>query len=379
MTDIAAAPATPRCTVVTEADGYDHATIDAGGQRVHAVVRGTGPLVLLVHGFPEAWFCWREQIDALAVAGYRVVAPDMRGYGRSGKPAAVADYSILKLVDDCVAVVTALGERAATVIGHDWGAMVAWTAAWTRPDVFTAVIGMSVAFGGRGMLPIAGIDSFGTQPPSAVHRAIAGPDKVFYQEYWTREGALEGEFEADPRGFLRDQYFTFSAGPFPAGYEAPDPLAVSPAEVAEQTRSGGACLDPGATMRAGLVTPDPVPDWLAADLDDYVAEFERTGLTAPLHWYRAMDLSWQELASYEGKPITVPALFVGADLDVATQWGSEAVAAFGRTVPRHRPSVVLKQCGHWFTRERPAETTAVILDFLRGVAGSGAAESGGSR
>ena len=178
---------------------------------------------------------------------------------------------------------------------------------------------------------------------------------------------LEGELEADPRGFLRDQYFSFSAGPYPDDFQAPDPLTATPEQVAAQTRSGGACLGPGATMRDGLVTPDPVPDWLAADLDDYVAEFERTGLSTPLHWYRAMDLSWAELAPWEGTPITVPALFVGADLDVATQWSSEAVAAFDRTVPRHRPSVVLGHCGHWFTRERPAETTAAILGFLRGL------------
>ncbi|EHI12696.1 alpha/beta fold hydrolase [Mycolicibacterium thermoresistibile] len=359
--------AAPRCEIVTEADGYDHATIFAGDQRLHVVVKGSGPLVLLVHGFPESWFCWREQIDAIAARGYRVAAPDMRGYGRSGKPAAVEDYSILKLVDDCVAIVTALGAEEATIVGHDWGSMVAWTAAWTRPEVFTAVIGMSVAFGGRGLIPIAGVDSFGTRRPSEVQREIAGPDKVFYQEYWVQKGALESEFEADPRGFLRDQYYSFSAGPFPPDYQAPNPLEADPAEVAEQTRSGGACLDPGAKMRDGLLTPDPVPDWLAADLDEYVAEFERTGLEAPLNWYRAMDLSWEELEPYADRPIEVPALFIGADLDVATQWSVEAVAAFDRTVPKHRPSVILQNCGHWFTRERPAETTAAILEFLEGL------------
>ncbi|MFZ2178631.1 MAG: alpha/beta hydrolase, partial [Rhodococcus sp. (in: high G+C Gram-positive bacteria)] len=168
----------------------------------------------------------------------------------------------------------------------------------------------------------------------------------------------------DPRGFLRDQYYSFSGGPYPADYKAPNPLDASPADVEAQIRSSGVCLEPGAKMRDGLLTPDPIPEWLAADLDDYVAEFERTGLQAPLNWYRAMDLSWEELEPFAGRPIEAPALFIGAEFDVATLWSSEAVAAFDKTVPNHRASVVIKGCGHWFTRERPIETTAAIVDFL---------------
>ncbi|MEO9330626.1 alpha/beta fold hydrolase [Gordonia aurantiaca] len=356
-----------RTDVVREADGYDHATVYNGDQRLHVVVRGEGPLVLLVHGFPEAWFCWRHQIDALAAAGYRVAAPDMRGYGRSSKPPAVADYTVTKLVSDCEAIVGALGYETATIMGHDWGSMVAWTAAWTRPEVFTAVVGMSVPFGGRGLIPIGGIDSFGTRRPSVVQREIAGPDKLFYQEYWSQDGALEAELEADPRGFLRGQYFSFSGGPYPADHQAPDPLATTPEQIAEQIRNGGVCMTPGAKFSDGHVIPESDPAWLAADLDDYVAEFERTGLRAPLHWYRAMDLSWEELAPFEGEPIKVPAQFIGADLDVATAWGAEAVAAFDQTVPQHRPSVILRNCGHWFSREQPEETSAAMLAFLEGL------------
>ncbi|GAA3515852.1 alpha/beta hydrolase [Dietzia aurantiaca] len=356
-----------RTEIVREADGYDHATIYNGEQRLHVVVRGEGPLVLLVHGFPEAWFCWRNQIDAIAAAGYTVAAPDMRGYGRSSKPDAVEDYIVTKLVDDCAVMVEALGHDEATIMGHDWGAMVAWTAAWTRPELFTAVVGMSVPFGGRGLIPIGGVDSFGTRRPSVVQREIAGPDKLFYQEYWSKPGALESEFETDPRGFLRGQYFSFSGGPYPDDFQAPDPLATTPSQIAEQIRNGGVCMDLDAKFSDGHVIPEADPDWLAADLDDYVREFTRTGLRAPLNWYRAMDKSWEELAPFEDKPVEVPALFIGADLDVATQWGAEAVAAFDRTVPQHRPSVVLEKCGHWFSRERPAETTAAMLDFLAGL------------
>jgi pimeloyl-ACP methyl ester carboxylesterase len=353
--------------VVREADGFNHVTVTVDGQRIHLVEEGDGPLVLLIHGFPESWYCWRKQIPALADAGFRVAALDMRGYGRSGKPKAVDAYRVTELVADCVGVVEALGEEQAVIVGHDWGSMVAWTAAWTRPDVFQAVVGMSVAFGGRGLLPIAGADSFGKLRPGEVHRLIAGEEKVFYQEYWTRDGALEGELEADPRGFLRDQYFSFSAGPYPDGYEAPDPLAASPADVLAATRTGGACLEPGATMRDGLLTPDVIPDWLAEDLDFYVAEFERTGLEYALNWYRCLDLDWELLAPYADRPVEVPAMFIGADLDVATLWGSEAIAAFPTTVPKLTETVILEGCGHWFTREKPAETNAALLRFLGGL------------
>jgi pimeloyl-ACP methyl ester carboxylesterase len=291
----------------------------------------------------------------------------MRGYGRSGKPEAVEAYRVTELVADCVGIVEALGEERAVIIGHDWGSMVAWTAAWTRPDVFHAVVGMSVAFGGRGLLPVAGADSFGELRPAEVHRKIAGDGKLFYQEYWTQPGALEAELEADPRGFLRDQYFSFSAAPYPADHQAPDPLASTPEEVFEATRTGGACLDPGAKMRDGLLTPEVLPDWLAEDLDFYVGEFERTGLEFALNWYRCLDLDWELLAPFAGRPVAVPAMFIGADLDVATLWGSEAIAAFPQTVPQLTETVILEHCGHWFTREKPAETNAALLRFLGGL------------
>jgi pimeloyl-ACP methyl ester carboxylesterase len=137
-------------------------------------------MVLLCHGFPESWYSWRHQLDALAAAGYRAVAMDMRGYGRSSKPADVAAYRITELVGDCVGVVEALGESTAVIVGHDYGAAVAWTAAWTRPDVFTAVAGLSQPFGGRGLAALPG-SPFGEVRPGVAHRELAGPDMLFYK------------------------------------------------------------------------------------------------------------------------------------------------------------------------------------------------------
>ncbi len=126
--------------------GSTSQVIDVGGSRIHYVEAGAGPLVVLVHGFPESWCSWRHQIPALAAAGYRVVAMDVRGYGRFSKPIEVEEYRIVRLVADNVGLVKALGYETAVIIGHDWGAPIAWTSAMLRPDVFTAVAGLSVPF-----------------------------------------------------------------------------------------------------------------------------------------------------------------------------------------------------------------------------------------
>ena len=178
-----------------------HHLLSVNGARIHAVEQGQGPLVLLVHGFPESWYSWRHQLDALAAAGYRAVAIDQRGYGRSSKFARLEDYRIHRLVDDVVGVVQALGERQAVIVGHDWGAPVAWTAAWLRPDVFRGVVGLSVPFSGRGLVALPG-SPFGERHPGELHAELAGPGQTFYQDHF---GAMDGaiaEIEADVRGWL---------------------------------------------------------------------------------------------------------------------------------------------------------------------------------
>jgi len=124
-----------------------HRDVAANGTRIHFVEQGTGPLVLLCHGFPEGWYSWRAQLPALAAAGYRTVAPDMRGYGRTEAPPEISAYTILDIVGDMVGLVAALGAKQAVIVGHDWGASIAWHAALFRPDVFPAVAALSVTRG----------------------------------------------------------------------------------------------------------------------------------------------------------------------------------------------------------------------------------------
>jgi pimeloyl-ACP methyl ester carboxylesterase len=344
---------------------WSHRGVSANGQRLHVVEQGEGPLVLLVHGFLESWYSWHNQIGALADAGYHAVAPDMRGYGRSSKPPRVDDYRITELVADCVDIVEGAGASSAVVVGHDWGALVAWSAAWTRPDVFRGVVGVSVPFAGRGLVPFAGLSPFGEIRPRELHRLIAGPDKLFYQEYFNIPGALQAELDADVRGFLRDLYFAASGDSLPVELVLPDIDQVTPEEVLAITRSTATCLARGARLRDNFPSaPETLPAWLEEELDFYVEEFERTGVEAALNWYRCIDLDWELLAPFEGRPVEVPALFIGGDADPATLWGSESIRRAREHIPKLVDAIVLSRCGHSVPREKPDAINAILLDFL---------------
>jgi pimeloyl-ACP methyl ester carboxylesterase len=352
-------------------DRFEHRTVMAGAQRIHLVEAGTGPMVVMAHGFPESWYSWRHQLGALADAGYRAVAVDMRGYGRSGQPPRIDDYRITELVADLVGVVAALGEQTAVVVGHDWGAPVAWTAAWTRPDVFTAVVGLSVPFGGRGLMALP-TSPFGERRPSAVEREIAGADLLFYQEHFTiAPGNAEREFERDMRGWIEAALYSFSASPpLPPEVAAIDFAALPDEHLVLALRQTPLCFAPGEEMR-GKMAPPPggrLPGWYTqADVDHYVAEFERTGMTGGLNYYRCIDLDWELLAPYEGRPLAVPGLYIGGDRDVVTMWSGTAVRRFAEHAPQAREAVIVPDCGHWIQQEQPAAVNAALLEFLGGL------------
>ncbi len=164
---------------------------------MHVAEQGEGPLVLLCHGFPESWYSWRHQLPALAQAGFRAVAPDMRGYGRTDHPEAIDQYTLFHLVGDMVGVLDGLGAAQAVIAGHDWGAPVAWHAALMRPDRFRGVIGLSVPFRPRGP----------DRPTTVMPKT---EDAVFYQLYFQTPGVAEAEFEQDIRRFIRATLYSIS-------------------------------------------------------------------------------------------------------------------------------------------------------------------------
>ncbi|MBY8888800.1 alpha/beta hydrolase [Streptomyces sp. PTM05] len=316
-------------------DAARHRTVDAPAGRLHLVEQGTGPLVLLVHGFPETWYSWRRQLPALAAAGYRAVALDVRGYGRSSKPSAIEAYRMRALAQDNVAVVRALGEETAVIVGHDWGANIAAVSALLHPEVFSAVGLLSVPYAPPG----------GPRPSDVFART--GGDQEFYVSYFQEPGRAEAEIEPDVRGWLAGFYAALSGDTMPARDE-PDPHFVSR----------------GGTLRDRFPR-DRRPSWLTeADLDTYAGEFERTGLTGALNRYRNMDRDWEDLADLDGAPLTQPSLFIGGTLDASTTWMADAVDAYPATLPALVSSHLLDGCGHWLQQERPEEINKLLTDWL---------------
>ncbi|MFD7902795.1 alpha/beta fold hydrolase [Kitasatospora sp. NPDC059747] len=318
-----------------QAPELTHRLVSAPAGRIHLVEQGDGPLVLLVHGFPESWYSWRHQLPALAAAGYRAVAIDVRGYGRSSRPQVSTAYRMLDLVEDNAAVVQALGERSAVIVGHDWGATIAANSALVRPDLFRAVGLLSVPYVPRG----------GPRPSEVFGRL--GGDEEFYVSYFQEPGRAEAEIEPDVRAWLAGFYAVLSADTMPAPH-APDPHFVA---------KDGTLRDRFPTGR--------LPAWLdEADLDVYAGEFERTGLTGALNRYRNMDRDWEDLAAFDGAPIIQPSLFVGGGLDASTTWLADAIEAFPATLPGLVASHVLAGCGHWIQQERPAEINRILTAWL---------------
>jgi pimeloyl-ACP methyl ester carboxylesterase len=313
-----------------------HQMVETRALAMHVATSGPddGPAVLLCHGFPECWYSWRHQLAALGDAGYRVLAPDQRGYGRTEAPGEIDAYTQLHLVGDLVGLLDALGIVAATVVGHDWGAPVAWNAALLRPDRFPAVAGLSVPCGRPGS----------TDGTAGLKRAVG--DGFLYILYFQEEGMAEAELDADIRGNLRRILYSLS-GDIPL----------------DERRF----FDPTARCVNDLLTePDALPDWLSEDdLDVFTQEFERVGtFRYGLNWYRCIDRNAALMAPYAGLELKQPALFVGADRDVIFGQTRESVLATRRWVPGLREPIWIEDCGHWIQQEQPEQLNEALLGFL---------------
>lgn len=337
---VAAAPASNR-----ESPPYPgpktitHRRVSANGLTMHIAEQGHGPLVLLVHGFPESWYSWRHQIPALADAGFHVVAPDLRGYGDSDAPPERESYSIMHLVGDMVGLVIALGEKRATIIGHDWGAAVAWNTALLRPDVFPAVVAFSVPYRQRGSEP----------PLRALRRSGL---YTYYWLYYQDPGVADAEYDRDPKTTLRKTFYTLSG-------DAPH-SDVNPR-----------ILQPGKGALDSLLDPPHSLSWLTeADLDYMASVLTRNGFRNPLNYYRNIDQNWELLAPWEGAVIHQPALFIAGAEDHVIRGPTykTQLDALSTTVPGLKQKVLLEGAGHYIQQERPIQVTTALIDFLRSVA-----------
>ncbi len=313
-----------------------HRSFRVNGIQMHAMERGSGPLVICCHGWPELGYSWRHQISALAQAGYRVVVPDMRGFGKTDAPEDASQFSILHLVGDIVGLVKALGEEQSIVIGHDWGAPVAWNCAMMRPDIFRKVVAMSVPHRPRG--PAAPITILRKQ---GLHN--------YYWCYFQTPGVAEAEFERDVSTALRKIIYGVS-GDAPVDRE--NPLMVP---------EGG-----GFTDRWHI--PEKLPAWIREeDLGVFIDEYKRTGFRGGLNWYRNLDRNWELTAPWDGARIEQPALFIAGTRDpvIAGKRGAAAIEAMQAVVPNVR-TVLLENAGHWIQQERPDDVNRAVLTFLAG-------------
>jgi pimeloyl-ACP methyl ester carboxylesterase len=315
--------------------------IDAGSARIRAAVAGEGPLVLMVHGFPESWYSYRHQIGPVADAGFTACAIDVRGYGGSQKFDRVEDFTMERMIADILGVGAALSpDRPFTLIGHDWGAPMVWNTAMLHPDRIAAVAAMSVVHGG---VPERSFDDI-------IKEMFDDRNVFFYQSYFRDVGRAEAVFDANPRDFLRRFYYIGS------GDLDVSKLAGQPAKT-----SADALLD-------GMPDPDPFPAWLTdADLDYYVGEFERSGFFGPLSRYRNHTPDFHFLQPFKGRKIEQPALFIAGDKDGAfTGFGmsTDPLAPLKANVPGLEGAHVLPGCGHWTQQERPAEVNAALIPWL---------------
>jgi pimeloyl-ACP methyl ester carboxylesterase len=314
-----------------------HRFIGTNGIRMHIAEQGEGPLVVLCHGWPESWYSWRHQLKALAEAGYHVVAPDQRGYGQTDQPEAIEAYHILNLTADIVGLVHALGEEKATVVGHDWGAPVAWHCALLRPDMFHSLALLSVPYRQRTWTDIR---------PTEAMKLLEGDRYHFYQRYFQEPGKAEKELEADIRKSVLGFLYSASGDPPPA-------------------KRWRFLFNKEEKLLDTLTIPSALPSWLTeADVDFFVQEFTRTGFRGGLNWYRNIDRMWELTRFLTGAKIHQPSLFVAGEVDVVIAMARQAFDSLEEAIPNVKKKVLLSGAGHWIQQERPVEVNHLLLEFL---------------
>jgi len=306
-----------------------HQHIMINGIKYHYAEAGTGPLVIMLHGFPELWYSWRHQLAALGKAGYHAVAPDLRGFGESEVTPDVRSYSLFQHASDVKALIDHLGAKEAVVIGHDWGANLMWIMPMLYPETVKAVVSLSIPFYPE------------PRDPAEIRKKWSS---VFTN--FEKKGIVEAEFEKEPERFFRLFFYGLS-GNAPQGTREKLYVHSSPndklLEIFPQT--------------------DRLPAWLSQkDLDYYVNTYKKTGITGALNFYRNTDEDYPKLKEIYKKGIKQPVLFIGGGEEAAVKFGS--TEPMKGALPNLKKIIILPGCGHWLQQERPAEVNAGIIEFL---------------
>ncbi len=304
-----------------------HVFMNANDIRIHVTDAGHGFPILLLHGFPELWYSWRRQIDALAEAGFRVVAPDLRGYGGTDAPEEVDSYTMNVVCEDLLGICDELGFDKAAVVGHDIGGAVAWQFALRHPERTERVVSLNTPFLEPPKLP----------PTVALRDQFGLTDSTFYVRHFQKPG-VEAELESDVRATFQkimrtvryaDDLWTFAT-----------------------VGGDGSSLLGKIGMGEALLNK--------VDIETYIRTFKRTGFKGALNWFRAMDQSWEEERELPSHDIDVPAMLIVADQDKLNP--PELAESTKALVKNLR--IEHLDCGHWTQQEKPAEVTKLLIDFL---------------
>ena len=319
--------------------------LDGNNLKIRTVVEGEGPLVVLVHGWPESWYSWRHQIDPLAKAGFKVAAVDVRGYGGSDKPHEIAAYSLKNLAADIAGVIDSLGYKEAFLFGHDWGGPIVWTTGLLYQDTIKAVGALSVPY-----TPV------GEKSLIQLFRELY-KDKFFYQLYIQEEGVAEREFEENIRKYLELTYFSIDA----RGMRFQKENAIN-----------ASSKGPNAKYLDGIPEFDTYPSWMTnEDMDYLVNEFENSGMRGPLNRYRAQQIDFDDLLELTDAKIKQPSAFLTGKYDPVNFFtGSNYESSedlrnrIGKNYENLLSAYLLDNAGHWVQQEKPKEVNKFILDFL---------------
>ena len=320
--------------------------VESNGINIRLAMMGEGPLVIFCHGWPESWYSYRHQLPAVAKAGFKAVAYDVRGYGESDKPHEVEAYSMRNMTNDVIGIIDALDYDTAITIGHDWGGPIALNTAALNEDRITATGTLSVPFNSRGPMPT--LDLW-----KEIYK-----DRFFYQLYFQKEGIAEEEFESDLTRALFMTYTNSDGRGMKFNFEKGQSGLVP-----EKTKDS--------TFLEGMEVFEDFPDWFSKeDLDYFVSQFEISGLRGPFNRYRAQNIDWHEIPELEGKILEQPAFFVTGTLDPVNFFVPSDQSLTDRIKPNYKNLLFaeeLEGIGHWTQQEAPEEVNSFILDFLKRV------------